>query len=208
MIVTVTTGQAKRGYVRFNRNLIPGQGPVMTKGSVDLILPLKSLNTSRFQSIAYSDKRSHIYMQSSPDSKSTDSKILSIGSLGDSFLATINFIKHSIHHVTLSQMIPKSCPTGPLVEVILIKFTLTIIKNTIYKSNPIGLCPTLWIPTLKHRTIGPDDLDHFMMRLFTGLNPEVAELMELCFSMNDSYRVDIECISTIVLSSYPFCSSG
>ena len=86
-------------------------------------------------------------MQSSPDSKSTDSKILSIGFLGDSFLATINFIKHSIHHVTLSQMIPKSCPTGPLVEVILIKFTLTIIKNTIYKSNPIG-CINIQVITI------------------------------------------------------------
>ncbi|KAI3783073.1 hypothetical protein L2E82_13135 [Cichorium intybus] len=61
---------------------------------------------------------------------------------------------------------------------------------------------------LKHRTIGPDYLDHLLMHLNTGLNPEAAELMELCFSMNDSYRVDIECTSTIVLSGYPFCSSG
>ncbi|KAI3724255.1 hypothetical protein L2E82_36026 [Cichorium intybus] len=60
---------------------------------------------------------------------------------------------------------------------------------------------------LKHRTIGPHDLDHFLMCLNTGLNPEAAESMELCFSMNDSYRVDIECISMIVLSGYPSCSS-
>ncbi|KAI3765990.1 hypothetical protein L2E82_16037 [Cichorium intybus] len=61
---------------------------------------------------------------------------------------------------------------------------------------------------LKHQTIGPDDPDHFLMYLKTGLNPEAVESLELCFTMNDSYRVYIECISTIVLSDYPFCSSG
>ncbi|KAI3752881.1 hypothetical protein L2E82_24921 [Cichorium intybus] len=58
--------------------------------------------------------------------------------------------------------------------------------------------------SLIHRTIGPDDLDHFLMRLNTGLNHEAAESMELCFSMNDSYRVNIECISMIVLIWLPF----
>ncbi|KAI3515957.1 hypothetical protein L1887_14864 [Cichorium endivia] len=61
---------------------------------------------------------------------------------------------------------------------------------------------------LKHRGTGPDDLDHFLMCPITGLNPEAAESMELCFSMKDSYRVNIECISTIVLSGFPSCTSG
>ncbi|KAI3740587.1 hypothetical protein L2E82_31055 [Cichorium intybus] len=63
IITTNDGGQyywSREEYVRLDRNPIPGQGLVMTKGSVDLILPLKSLNTSRFQSIAHSDKRSHI----------------------------------------------------------------------------------------------------------------------------------------------------
>ncbi|KAI3789438.1 hypothetical protein L2E82_02233 [Cichorium intybus] len=75
-------------------------------------------------------------------------------------------------------------------------------------STPSVTVSTLWIPSLKHRTIGLYDSDHFLMHLNTGLNPEAAESMELCFSMNDSYSVDIECISMIVLSDYPFCSSG
>ncbi|KAI3701086.1 hypothetical protein L2E82_45730 [Cichorium intybus] len=62
--------------------------------------------------------------------------------------------------------------------------------------------------SLKHRGTGPDDLDHFLMCPITGLNPEAAESMELCFLMNDSYRVNIECISTIVLSGFPSCTSG
>ncbi|KAI3709483.1 hypothetical protein L2E82_39245 [Cichorium intybus] len=166
-------------------------------GSVDLILPLKSLNTSRFQSIAYSDKRSHICMQSSPDSKSTDSKILSIGSLGDSFLATINFIKHSIHYLHIQS---EYAPVRQYPASYRVRAYRANVRNT--------SCIKEMRISLKHRTIGPDDLDHFLMHLDTGLNPEAAELMELCFSMNDSYRVDIECTSTIVLSGYPFCSSG
>ncbi|KAI3520756.1 hypothetical protein L1887_10207 [Cichorium endivia] len=49
--------------------------------SVELVLPLKSLDCSRFEQHTATD------LQSSVDSKSTDSKILSSGSLGDSFLA-------------------------------------------------------------------------------------------------------------------------
>ncbi|KAI3753435.1 hypothetical protein L2E82_25487 [Cichorium intybus] len=62
--------------------------------------------------------------------------------------------------------------------------------------------------SLNHRGTGPDELDHFLMCPITGLNPEAAESMELCFSMNDSYRVNIECISTIVLSGFLSCTSG
>ncbi|KAI3782107.1 hypothetical protein L2E82_12140 [Cichorium intybus] len=81
--------------------------------SVELVLPLKSLNCSRFQfnclsrlamsyssyrmmnivkykqlcSISRFEQHTATDLQSSVHSKSTDSKILSSGSLGDSFLA-------------------------------------------------------------------------------------------------------------------------
>ncbi|KAI3674454.1 hypothetical protein L2E82_52279 [Cichorium intybus] len=164
---------AKRGYVRFNRNLIPGQGPVVTKGSftwlipellqdypyshcsVDLILPLKSLNTSS--------------------------------------------LTPKIHELQIqSEYAPvRQHPASYRVRA----YRANVRKHILYQGNEDHVF-------LKHRTIGPDDPDHFLMYLKTGLNPEAVESMELCFSMNDSYSVDIECISTIVLSDYPFCSSG
>lgn len=65
--------------------------------------------------------------------------------------------------------------------------------------------PTLWIPGLRHLRTGPtDDLDRFLMCFIAELNLKVVESVELCISMNDSYKVNIECISMIVLSWFPF----
>ncbi|KAI3767633.1 hypothetical protein L2E82_17929 [Cichorium intybus] len=45
-----------------------------------------------------------------------------------------------------------------------------------------------YISIFRHLRTGPDNLDRLLMRLITGLNPEVTKSMELCFSMNDPYR--------------------
>ncbi|KAI3700149.1 hypothetical protein L2E82_44767 [Cichorium intybus] len=150
----------KRGYVRFNRNLIPGQGPVVTKGSVDLILPLKSWNTSRFE-------------------------------------------QYTVTYVSIAQNLKIQSEYAP------VRQHPASYRVRAYRANVRNTsCIKEMRISLKHRTIGPDGLDNILMHLNTGLNPEAAESRELCLSMNDSYRVDIECISTIVLSDYPFFSSG
>ncbi|KAI3780754.1 hypothetical protein L2E82_10744 [Cichorium intybus] len=129
-------------------------------GSVDLILPLKSLNTSRFEQY------------------------------------TVTYVSAAQNLKIQSEYVPvRQHPASYRVRA--------------YRANMRNTsCIKEMRISLKHQTIGPDDLDHFLMHLNTGPNPEAGESMELDFSMNDSYRVGIECISTIVLSGYPFCSSG
>ena len=54
----------------------------------------------------------------------------------------------------------------------------------------------------------PDDLGRFLLCLSTGLNPEVAEPLELCLSKSDSYKVNSGRISIKVFfwSSFPLRS--
>ncbi|KAI3503863.1 hypothetical protein L1887_32319 [Cichorium endivia] len=127
--------------------------------SVDLILPLKSLNTSRFE-------------------------------------------QYTVTYVSVAQNLKIQSEYAP------VRQHPASYKVRAYRANVRNTsCIKEMRISLKHRTIGPGDLDHFLMHLNTGLNPEAAESMELCFSMNDSCIVDIEWISMIVLSDYPFRSS-